>query len=129
MTGGALPDGLVAVVKRDCPTCGLVAPVLADLATGGEPLTVYCQDDPSFPPGVTVVDDTALDVSAALDLTTVPTLLRVEGGAEVDRTEGWSRPHWEKLTGRAPLGEGLPEHRPGCGSLTVDPLVAERLAA
>ncbi len=26
-----LPDGIVAVVKRDCPTCGLVAPVLAAL--------------------------------------------------------------------------------------------------
>ena len=129
MTGAVLPDGLVAVVKQDCPTCNLVAPVLVDLATGDERLTVYSQDDPSFPPGVTVVDDTDLDVSLALDLTTVPTLLRVENGAEVDRTEGWSRPAWEKLTGRAPLGEGLPEHRPGCGSLTVDPLVAERLAA
>jgi hypothetical protein len=129
MAMAALPDGLVAVVKRDCPTCTLVAPVLAELAASGEPLTVYCQDDPSFPPGVTVVDDTDLDVSLALDLDTVPTLLRVEGGAEVDRTVGWSRPAWEKLTGRSPLGDGLPEHRPGCGSLTVDPLVAERLAA
>jgi hypothetical protein len=129
VAAAALPDGLVAVVKRDCPTCTLVAPVLAELAASGEPLTVYCQDDPSFPPGVTVVDDTDLDVSLALDLDTVPTLLRVEGGAEVDRTVGWSRPAWEKLTGRSPLGEGLPEHRPGCGSLTVDPLVAERLAA
>ena len=26
-----LPDGLVAIVKRDCPTCTLVGPVLADL--------------------------------------------------------------------------------------------------
>ena len=129
MTGPVLPDGLVAVVKRDCPTCTLVAPVLAGLAAGGEALTVYSQDDPSFPPGVTVVDDTGLDVSVALDLDTVPTLLRVEGGAEVERTVGWSRPAWEKLTGRSPLGEGLPEHRPGCGSLTADPLVAERLAA
>jgi hypothetical protein len=129
MAAAALPDGLVAVVKRDCPTCTLVAPVLAELAAGGEPLTVYSQDDPSFPPGVTVVDDTDLDVSVALDLDTVPTLLRVEGGAEVERTVGWSRPAWEKLTGRSPLGDGLPEHRPGCGSLTVDPLVAERLAA
>ena len=129
MGGAVLPDGLVAVVKRDCPTCNLVAPVLAELAAGGEALTVYCQDDPSFPPGTDVVDDTDLDVSLSLDLITVPTLLRVEGGAEVDRTEGWSRPAWEKLTGRSPLGDGLPEHRPGCGSLTVDPLVADRLAA
>ena len=28
MTAPALPDGLVAIVKRDCPTCRLVAPVL-----------------------------------------------------------------------------------------------------
>ena len=28
----ALPPGIVAFVKRDCPTCELVEPVLADLA-------------------------------------------------------------------------------------------------
>jgi hypothetical protein len=42
---------------------------------------------------------------------------------------GWSRPHWEKFTGVDALGDGLPESRPGCGSLTVDPAVMERLAA
>jgi len=26
-----LPDGLVAVVKRDCPTCSLIEPVLRQL--------------------------------------------------------------------------------------------------
>jgi hypothetical protein len=55
--------------------------------------------------------------------------VKVEGGVEVDRTVGWSRPQWEKLTGVAPLGEDLPEYRPGCGSLTADPAVIERLAA
>jgi hypothetical protein len=124
-----VPDGVVAVVKRDCPTCTLVAPVLRELAESGVALTVYSQDDPSFPPGVTVVDDTSLEVSDALDLTTVPTLIRVEDGAETARTEGWLRSAWEEFTGVAPLGEGLPEFRPGCGSLTADPEVAERLAA
>jgi hypothetical protein len=47
-----LPDGLVAVVKRDCPTCQLVAPVLGEIAARGGPLTVYSQDDPGFPPSV-----------------------------------------------------------------------------
>jgi hypothetical protein len=47
----------------------------------------------------------------------------------VERLEGWSREQWERLTGITPLGAELPEHRPGCGSLTVDPEVAERLAA
>ncbi len=123
-----LPDGLVAIVKRDCPTCRLVAPVLAELADGDEPLTVYSQDDPAFPDGVKVVDDTALDVSFALDLETVPTLLRVDGGEIVARTEGWMRPEWEAFTSRAPLGAGLPEYRPGCGSRTLDPDVASARA-
>ena len=124
MTAAPLPDGLVAIVKRDCPTCRLVAPVLADLADGVLPLTVYSQDDPTFPDGVKVVDDTELEVSFALELETVPTLLHVDGGEIVARTEGWLRPEWEALTGRAPLGAGLPEYRPGCGSRTVDPDVA-----
>ena len=29
-----VPDGLVAVVKQDCPTCRLVAPVLSELRSG-----------------------------------------------------------------------------------------------
>ena len=98
MSGRSLPDGLrdgiIAVVKHNCPTCTLVAPVLAELAAAGVPVTAYTQDDPAFPPlspGLDVVDDTALDVSLALDLTTVPTVIKVEGGAEVDRLEGWSR--------------------------------------
>src|SRR5664280_1469484 len=65
-----LPDGLVVVVvvKRDCPTCRLVAPVLGELARR-PPLTVYYQDDPVFPTEVSgVVDDSALAVSHRLDL-------------------------------------------------------------
>jgi hypothetical protein len=124
MNAPLLPDGLVAIVKRDCPTCRLVAPVLADLAGGDDPLTVYSQDDPTFPDGVKVVDDTTLEVSFALDIDTVPTLLRIAGGEVVARTEGWLRPEWETLTGRVPLGAGLPEYRPGCGSRTHDADVA-----
>ena len=123
-----VPDGLVAIVKRDCPTCNLVAPVLAQLAAHDEKLTVVSQDDPSFPDGMTVVDDRDLDVSFALDLDTVPTLLRVENGREIARTVGWSRDAWRELTGHDELGDGLPEHRPGCGSRTQDPAIAEARA-
>ncbi|MCJ7672208.1 MAG: thioredoxin family protein [Acidimicrobiia bacterium] len=127
----ALPDGLVAIVKRDCPTCTLVVPVLVELAADrSTPLTVFTQDDPTFPDGIDAIDDTDLAVSFALELDTVPTLLRVEHGREVARTVGWSREQWEAFTGRAGLGEGLPPHRPGCGSRTQDPdLVAQRTAA
>ena len=57
----ALPDGLLAIVKRDCPTCQLVVPVLEELRARATPaLTVYSQDDPSFPPGLHAEDDTDL---------------------------------------------------------------------
>ena len=125
-----LPEGIVAIVKHDCPTCVLVVPVLRRLAGAGkEPLTVYSQDDPAFPPGLPVVDDTSLDVSYRLNIETVPTLLRVADGAIVDRTEGWARDRWERLTRVSGLGDGLPEFRPGCGSRTLEPGIAERLAA
>jgi hypothetical protein len=53
-----LPDGIVAVVKRDCPTCELVAPVLTAL-DGQLKLTVFSQDDPGFPEGMHALDDTS----------------------------------------------------------------------
>ena len=129
---GAAPtivsDGLVAVVKRDCPTCVLVAPVLADLARRTD-LVVLSQDDPTFPEGVEgVVDDTDLDFSWHHDLDTVPTLLRFEQGAETGRTVGWDRAQWEAFTGVDGLGTDLPDWRPGCGSLSVDPNLTDELA-
>jgi hypothetical protein len=115
-----LPDGLVVVVKRECATCEMVVPVLRQLASGTEPLTIYTQDDPTFPPGVAVHHDADLAVSWHNDIETVPTLMRVSEGVETERTVGWSRSQWEELTGVSGLGEGLPEFRPGCGSLSVD---------
>jgi hypothetical protein len=115
-----LPDGLVAFVKRDCPTCALVAPVLAALAKHGR-LTVFTQDDPAFPPDTERRDDRDLAYSWHHEIEAVPTLLRVEGGVEKERAVGWHRGEWEALTGVGGLGPGLPELRPGCGSLSVDP--------
>ena len=109
-----LRDGIVAFVKRDCPTCELVAPVLAELAARID-LTVYTQDDPAFPEGVGAVDDTSLEVSWHHGIEAVPTLLRVKDGVETERTLGWHREDWEKLTGVSGLGSDLPESRPGCG--------------
>ena len=122
-----LPDGWVAVVKRACPTCELVAPVLQELAGRGA-LTVYSQDDVDFPEGLAPRDDTELAVSYHYGIETVPTLLRVEDGAERERAVGWHRGDWEALTGVAELGADLPAWRPGCGSRSVDPEVAPELA-
>lgn len=124
----ALPDGLVAVVKKDCPTCTLVEPVLKELHNSLS-LTVYTQDDPTFPATVpNVVDDTGLEQSYRLNIETVPTLIQVENGAETERIVGWNRTQWEQFTGLNNLGEGLPAYRPGCGSRNVEPGIAEELA-
>jgi hypothetical protein len=123
-----LPDGLVAVVKRDCATCCLVVPVLDELAALGRTLTVYTQDDPAFPPTIgSRIDDRELVVSWHHRIETVPTLLRVEGGVEVARTEGWSRADWAQLAGLSSLGAALPAQRPGCGSRSVDPALVDAL--
>jgi len=120
-------DGLVAVVKRDCPTCVMAAPVLGDLARQ-RGLTVYTQDDPSFPETVAArIDDTSLDFSHRLKIEVVPTLIRFEGGREAGRTYGWDRGEWERLTGVSDLGHDLPESRPGCGAKNIGPGVRERL--
>ena len=125
-----LENGWVVVVKHDCPTCELVQPVLRKMADSGTPLQVFSQDDPSFPEGLaTVVDDRDLEQSFRLEIESVPTLIRRENGQEVERTVGWHRGEWWELTGIAGLGEELPELQPGCGSLSVEPGVAERLQA
>ena len=123
-----LPDGLVAVVKRDCPTCELVEPVLIDLKNRAD-VTVFTQDDPEFPRKADwVVHDHDLSVSWHHDIETVPTLLQVVDGVETARTVGWSRSDWEDLTGLSELGPGLPDWRPGCGSLSVDFNMVDELA-
>jgi hypothetical protein len=126
----ALPDGLVAVVKRDCPTCVMIEPVLAQIAQSGEACAVYSQDDPGFPQSVHgVIDDRTLEVSYRLKVQIVPTLLRIDRGRETGRAIGWNRAEWEALSRLRPLGRGLPENRPGCGSLTEAPELAFKLAA
>ncbi len=123
-----LENGWVVVVKHDCPTCELVQPVLRKMEDSGTPLQVFSQDDPSFPEGLaTVVDDRDLEQSFRLEIESVPTLIRRENGQEVERTVGWHRGEWWELTGIAGLGEELPELQPGCGSLSVEPGMAERL--
>ena len=121
-------DGLVAVVKRDCPTCVMTAPVLGELARRAG-LTVYTPGRSvlSRTPCRCAIADLGLDVSHRLKIEIVPTLIRFEGGREVARTYGWDRGEWERLTGVAGLGHDLPEARPGCGAKNIEPGVIERL--
>ena len=124
------PPRFVAVVKDECDTCHLVAPVLAQIAAAGRQLDVYWQDDDAFlPDSLVTVDDHELAHSFRLDIVTVPTLIRLESQRETGRTEGWDAAAWRTLTGLEGLGEELPLHRPGCGSRSVEPGVAEVLRA
>ncbi|AMM24651.1 thioredoxin family protein [Variovorax sp. PAMC 28711] len=123
-----LPDGLIVVAKRECPTCTLVEPLLAELASGAEPLIVYVQDDPRYAAGLAgQVYDETLEHSFRLGIEFVPTLIRMKDGLEVARTYGWHRGDWQDISGRPDLGESLPPMRPGCGSKTLDPGIAEEL--
>lgn len=124
--GAVLPDGLVVVVKEECECCRMVAPLLAELA-GSVGVSVFTQDDPGFPAGVNATHDADLSLSWHHAIETVPTLIRVVDGVEVERTFGWSKAEWQRITGVADLGADLPVMRPGCGSLSVDPDLVDAL--
>jgi hypothetical protein len=87
-----------------------------------------------------MLDDSALAVSFRYDLDTVPTIVLADGdGEEVERFVGFGRADWQALfqrlitttLGPPPIVDwaGYPESRPGCGSRSVEPGIAERLAA
>ncbi|MEC8861112.1 MAG: thioredoxin family protein [Pseudomonadota bacterium] len=120
-------DGLVVVAKADCPTCRLIEPLLTDLAAAG-PIQVLVQDDPEFAaslPGTHF--DQSLEHSWRLNTEFVPTLIRFENGQETARTYGWDKAEWRAISGLTDLGEELPVMRPGCGSKTLEPGIAEKL--
>jgi hypothetical protein len=141
---------LLCFVKEDCPTCALSMPLI-EAAQGafGDGIDVWLvgQDADGnatlrrrFTPSAPVLDDSALHVSYRYQVETVPTLVLAGGdGAELRRFEGFARSDWlellrelGRLTGNdvpAVDWQAYPELRPGCGSRSVEPGIAERLAA
>lgn len=120
-------DGYHLVVKQECETCKLVEPVIRAWANAQD-VTIYVQDEPSFLadlPGQQF--DEELENSFYLDIETVPTLVSIESGMENGRIVGWQQEAWRELTRISDLGETLPAWRPGCGSKSVEPGIAEKL--
>ena len=81
---------LTAIVKRDCETCQMVVPVLSRMANEHS-LTLYTQDDqPSRALGGGR-DDTNLEQSWRFDIDTVPTIIAMDNGVEIDRAVGTAK--------------------------------------
>lgn len=133
-TLAALPDGVIVVVKKDCATCEMVAPVLGSLSQQRLIAVVASQDDPTFPDSLAntmaVKDDRELVLSFGLDVDTVPSVIRWANGVEVERIVGWSVSQWSAFFGVDLASEfsSLPPQRPGCGSKTQDLGMPEALA-
>ena len=119
----------IVVVKKDCPTCVLVEPVIVELQAAGRSIQIWSQDDPGFPASASNVgDDRDLLESWRLDIETVPTVIRLENNIEQERTVGWDRSEWLRLFELEELASELPAFRPGCGSKSVEPGMPEKLA-
>lgn len=149
----AAPAGqqaIVCFIKEDCPTCREVMPVLAALhAQFGATMPVHVIGQTSagnatlnndFSPPFDILDDGSLKISFAANIETVPTLLLTDAeGAVATTLIGFVRDEWQTmattLSGALALPDmsldwsTLPEWRPGCGSLSVDPSNEARLRA
>ena len=145
-TTRSVPTGtrtLLCFVKEDCPTCNLVAPLLeaahqqsdADVLLVGQTADGNKVLAENHGLTVPVLDDSTLIVSFAYDLDTVPhAMLLDDSGEPVKEVIGFDKSEWQDLL-NDDIGEvaidwnELPDWRPGCGSLTQDPIIAERLRA
>jgi peroxiredoxin len=141
---------LLCFVKEDCPTCGMTMPLIeAAHRAFGKSVDVWAigQDAASNAKlvergalTVPMLDDSALKVSFEYDLDTVPTIILADAhGHERRRFVGFGRDDWRglfaelsRLSGVPPPAvdwNSYPESRPGCGSKSVEPGIAERLEA
>tara|TARA_B100000519_G_scaffold71755_1_gene61745 strand:- start:1073 stop:2647 length:1575 start_codon:yes stop_codon:yes gene_type:complete len=141
---------IVCFVKEDCETCRTVMPVLAamyETFAGTVDFHVIGQTTDGnavlldeFSPPFSLLDDSELTVSFETDIETVPTLVIVGQAGETQAAHvGFVREDWQDVisdlqrtfvTAECPVDwPALPKWRPGCGSLSVDPIHAERLQA
>ncbi len=141
---------LLAFAKADCPTCVATLPLLeaAAAAFGRAADVVLIAQDPDGGKELRqrhglrarVLDDSALRVSFRHQIETVPSLTLADGAGEVVQSfVALARADWQQLFEALAAATGLlapaidwesvPELRPGCGSRSLEPELAGRLAA
>jgi hypothetical protein len=142
---------LLCFVKDDCPTCHEVVPLLeqAYRRLGPKwPVVLIGQTEEGnkklqekYNLSVPILNDSTLQISFAYGIDTVPTLFATDAeSASLAPLIGFVSAEWqERFTQCAQLAEvsaewdipwsTLPQWRPGCGSLSVDPVHADRLRA
>jgi|TARA_Y100000031_G_scaffold124780_1_gene140774 hypothetical protein len=141
---------LLCFVKEDCDTCNTVLPLLEQIHQAcGEDLTVLAAGQTAegnellrqrHSLKLPLLDDSSLKVSFTYVVDIVPTIILADGsGSELKRLEGFSKEEWQHLVrDLADLDVGgeveidwpaYPDWRPGCGSMSADPINAARLQA
>jgi thiol-disulfide isomerase/thioredoxin len=137
----ALPDdnaSIICFVKQDCPTCQLVMPVLEQLHAEGHRIIAIGQTTEgnqqlitNFNLTLPFLDDSKLKISFAFDIDTVPTLIPLEASGNLgEALIGFTKEEWQTAFPESAVDwPSMPDWRPGCGSLSVDPLIADRLRA
>lgn len=142
----SFPNGtttLLCFVKEDCPTCNLVFPVVDQICRESNTRVLLPGQtaegnrilQEAFQPSATILDDSILKVSFAFGVETVPlVILSDEEGLPLDSLVGFDKSEWRAFCAKHFPSvnvdwSSLPDWRPGCGSLTQDPLVSERLRA
>ncbi len=116
-------------LKQDCETCVLIEPVVKEVIDKGVDIGVFVEDDPSFYKKLSPLDGTSLEPSFKWQVEATPTLIKLDGGSEVERIVGWDKKAWHTFFQDENLGSKLPEFRPGCGSKSREPGVYENLVA
>jgi hypothetical protein len=139
---------LLCFVREDCPTCGLTMPLIdavhgafsgaVDVLSVGQEGNEILVDRHRL--SVPMLDDMAVKTSFAYNLEIVPTIILADSnGGELARFEGFAKRDWQDMVARLSRLSGIkgpaidwsayPDLRPGCGSKSVEPGVAERLQA
>ncbi len=143
---------LLCFVKEDCATCQMTMPIIEavhsafaskmDVLAIGQDAEGNAKLVEQHRMKTPMLDDSALKVSFSYGLDTVPTIvLAAPDGSEMRRFVGFDKSDWQNMLAELARLSGTaeprikidwakyPQQRPGCGSKSVEPEIAERLEA